>query len=61
MTVDNLGYNNDQKLSLIKKIVTRVADGLVAKNENVTKNLDVENINFIVDSCIKNVVEKEIK
>lgn len=61
MTVENLSYVNDQKLNLIKKIVTRVADGLVANNENVTKNLDIENINFIVDSSIKNVVEKEIK
>ncbi len=61
MTKDQLCYNNDKKLDVIKKVATRVADGLVAKNLNVTDSLDVNNIEFIVNSSIKSVVERETK
>ncbi len=61
MTKDQLCYNNDKKLDIIKKVATRVADGLVAKNSNVTDNLEKDTIEFIVNSSIKSVVEGAVK
>lgn len=61
MTADQLRYNNDEKIKIIKKIGTRVADSLVANNSNVTDTLDKDNIEFIINSSIKSVVEKELK
>lgn len=61
MTHDQLSYNNERKLDVIKKIATRVADSLVSNNQNVTDTLDKNNIEFIVNSSIKSTVEKELK
>ncbi len=61
MTAGQLKYNNDVKIDIIKKIGTRVADGLVANNGNVTNELEKNNIEFIINSSIKSIVEKEVK
>lgn len=61
MTHDQLSYNNERKLDVLKKIATRVADSLVSNNQNVTDTLDKNNIEFIVNSSIKSTVEKELK
>lgn len=60
MTLEQLNYNNEEKIKVISKIATRVADGLVAGNTDVTDNLDKNNIEYIVNSSIKSVVEKEL-